>query len=871
MGLHPRTIGPYTLETRLGAGGMGEVYQAYDERLDRRVAIKLIRPERVEDETTRERFRREARAAARLSHPAIVQIHDILETGESDAIVMELVPGHSLAELLLDGPLDLRTALRLGREIAEGLEAAHAKGILHRDLKPENVLVTPGGHAKILDFGLAKPLEDGLEPGLTRERTVVGTCRSMSPEQARGLPLDARSDLFSLGVLLYEMLTGRVPFSGVTALDTLANVCSAGQVPIRDLEPAVPEILSDLIDQLLEKDPARRPAAAREVAERLEGLSGWMLLPPSSDEKTWVDVPPIASPAVTLSGSRGYSTSRSGPRRALLAAVVILLAAGGAVLWRRQTAEPPGSASPLPARARPLHAAVAKPETGGGSGERVQLLASGLRFALVRGLLALDGARPIPLEQVDEVPGPPVQVAKALAADEIVTSRLECPGEVCQVTLSRIDGRDGHLLWSQAFTTPVERPYALQEAVQGYLGQAYPDHRMRPEIAPLEVRPEDWAEYLRLRCAFEAKRAGDEIDPEALFDRLEAIRRTSPRFLEAYVFESEVRQQRYKSGRDPVDLERAGELLRQAGEMAPFDPRPLMGEFGLAMSHGNFDAAAVALDSLERLQPGDPLLMVNRGRLLAKQGETEKGLALVREGARRFPSWRNLFRAAEMELAQGSFTAARDHVDQLLANYPDSYDGLTLLAQIEFLHGDLRRAAGLYAKLVERYPRPVELSNLGTALLYLGSYGEAEKTFRRVLALEPGNVMALLNLADAINLAGRSAEAVAAYNDVVRKTRVDAADWQVLSARAQAQAHLSDGPGAVETVQKMLRVGPEGAQIAYDASLVYILLGDRNAAFYNAKRALQQGMEPHRFVLPWFDPLRVDPAFAAELRPRLVS
>jgi serine/threonine protein kinase len=335
---------------------MGEVHQAYDQRLDRHVAIKFIPPEDAGDEVVRERFRREARAAAGLSHPSIVQVFDVLPGTAARRSSWSWSRGRPWGRSSPRAPLDLRTALRLGREIAEGLAAAHARGILHRDLKPENVLVSPEGHAKILDFGLAKSLEAGPEPALTRERTVVGTCRSMSPEQARGLPLDARSDLFSLGGLLYEMLAGRAPFEGATAMDTLANICAAGQVPVRDLAPGVPEIVSDLVDQLLEKDPCRRPASAREAAARLESASAWMPTPLPDDDRTRVDAPPIrvpaaAGPPATLSGSRGYSTSRS-LRRVLLATAVLLLAAGGLLdrvyLWKESPRTVEVESSPIP-------------------------------------------------------------------------------------------------------------------------------------------------------------------------------------------------------------------------------------------------------------------------------------------------------------------------------------------------------------------------------------------------------------------------------------------------------------------------------------------------------------------------------------------
>jgi eukaryotic-like serine/threonine-protein kinase len=281
----PRDIGPYHIEERLGAGGMGEVYRAYDQRLGRSVAVKLIRPEISGDERARERLRREARAAAGLSHPQVVQVFDIVEHGETEAIVMELVEGKPLSQLLRQGgPLDVATSVQLGREIAEALGAAHERGILHRDLKAENVMVTPEGHVKILDFGLARSLA-GDDAPLTQTDVVIGTYRCMSPEQAHGLPLDARSDLFSLGVLLYEMLTGLSPFQGTTALDTLTRICSHGQRPVSEIRPATPPPLSGLVDDLLQKDRLLRPPSARRVAAELAEIGGGGGRPPETDDE----------------------------------------------------------------------------------------------------------------------------------------------------------------------------------------------------------------------------------------------------------------------------------------------------------------------------------------------------------------------------------------------------------------------------------------------------------------------------------------------------------------------------------------------------------------------------------------------------------
>jgi len=270
-------IGPYCLVEPLGSGGMGTVWRAWDERLKRPVALKRILAAAApagENPKLRIRLRREAEAEARLNHPAIVHIYDIVETAECDWIVMELVDGQTLQALLKDGPLDPQHVLRLGREIADGLAEAHVQGFIHRDLKSSNVMVTRAGRAKILDFGIAKQIQpEAKETTLSAPGAVVGTSHAMSPEQALGLSLDARSDLFSLGSLLYEMVTGVAPFRAESATATLARVCSFRQRPASALRPDVPPELSDLIDRLLEKSPVNRPASAEKVSEALDRIA----------------------------------------------------------------------------------------------------------------------------------------------------------------------------------------------------------------------------------------------------------------------------------------------------------------------------------------------------------------------------------------------------------------------------------------------------------------------------------------------------------------------------------------------------------------------------------------------------------------------
>ncbi|HEX9734110.1 MAG TPA: serine/threonine-protein kinase, partial [Thermoanaerobaculia bacterium] len=327
-------IGPYILERRLGKGGMGEVYRAYDERLRRRVAIKHVLAEKAEKANLQQRFRREARTVACLNHEAIVQIYDILETDEGDWIVMELVEGCTVRDLVDRRELPLAAALRLARAVASGLAVAHDLGIVHRDLKLENVMVTEKGQAKILDFGLAKQLEKK-DPGdttLSGEGMVVGTIRALSPEQIMEQEVDTRSDLFSFGTLLYEVFTGESPFRAESIVSTMTKVCRHRQPPAASLNPEVPAELSELIDRLLEKDPERRPQSAREVVAFFDRLTGETTsLPPPSG---------LADP-VPETADDGEKTADDRPRAAPDCSVAIK------TLVSAQVADRPGLAERL--------------------------------------------------------------------------------------------------------------------------------------------------------------------------------------------------------------------------------------------------------------------------------------------------------------------------------------------------------------------------------------------------------------------------------------------------------------------------------------------------------------------------------------------
>src|SRR6516165_8138620 len=273
MALTPGTkLGPYEIQSPLGAGGMGEVYRARDIRLDRTVAIKILPAHLSDNAEAKQRFEREARAVSSLNHPNICTLHDVGHQDGIDYLVMEFLEGQTLAERLVKGPLPLDQLLRYGIEICEGLEKAHKTGVVHRDLKPGNVMLTKTG-AKLLDFGLAKAVATGNPPSsgltatlmspagghpLTAQGTVVGTFQYMCPEQVEGKEGDARGDIFALGALLYEMVTGRRAFTGKSQASVVAAILDSDPEPISAIQPMAPPALDRVVKTCLAKDPDER-------------------------------------------------------------------------------------------------------------------------------------------------------------------------------------------------------------------------------------------------------------------------------------------------------------------------------------------------------------------------------------------------------------------------------------------------------------------------------------------------------------------------------------------------------------------------------------------------------------------------------------
>ena len=856
-------IGSYLLERRLGQGGMGEVFLAWDERLERRVAIKRVR--HPDAGSARARFRREARAAASLSHPAIVQVHDLIEDVSGDAIVLEYVEGRTLHDVLAAGPLPAATVVRLAAEIAGGLAAAHAAGLVHRDLKAENVMVTPAGHAKILDFGLSRSIEPGSpNESLTATGTLLGTFHAMSPEQARGGEVDARSDLFSFGALLHEMLAGPPPFRGANPLDSLQKVISWQPPDLGALRPDLPAGLAELTGRLLAKRPEDRPGSAREVAWTLERIAASSGPAEPVPELSWagsnaatVDGAPAA---IRASGSPKPSWTSFGSlrrRRWLAMAVVLLLVltAGGALLLRRSGPEP-------------LRIAVLPPRVTPAGDAALVLAASGVIAAALSTLAASVRLAPIDPEQARGIDGPPVQMARSLAADELLAVAMEGEGvRGGRVTLRRLQGSDGRVLWAASFTVPTEprELLLLADAVAAQLRRAYPDHPVRPGMPELDVRDQDYAAFLRIKQRIEEGRTP--LEPELA--ELEAITRSSPRFVEGHVQTAFVALSLYRSSLDARHLERGREAVRTARALAPGDPRPLTAELRIALAARRPEEAEAALAGLARIIPGDPTLRFYAARVAESRGDLEGAITELSAAVERNPSWRYLHLLADYEAKAGRIGDARNHLRELLERSPGNSWGLEGLGNLELLLGDPARAEAVYLDLIRRNPQRSYYTNLGLARSLLGRPAEALEAYEKARALAPENTVVLLNLADAQLASGHAGEAHDLYRFVLARLEAAGAtaelEPQDLLAQAQCLAHLGRGPEAVEIAQRVLRQTPDDPEAAFMGFVVYALAGDRASALVNARIARDLGVQPRWFNLAPLGALRNDPELKALL------
>lgn len=700
-------LGHYHVEGRLGGGGMGEVYLARDTRLDRRVALKVLPEAMAADPDLRARFEREARAVAALSHPNIVTIHSVEEAGGVHFLTMELVEGRTLTEVIPDGGFDLEGFLRLALPLADAVAAAHAQGIVHRDLKPDNVMVSASGVVKVLDFGLAKQAApEGVTPLAvmrtvtgTGEGIIVGTVSYMSPEQAEGKPADVRSDVFALGIVLYEMATGRRPFAGDSAVSVLSSILKDAPPGLAELRPDLPRSLAALVQRCLEKDPDRRFSSAAEVRDELERLREAV-------------------------GRRNLRSWRARRRAAIVAgiggaALVAALAALGVV---RQWGSRQTSIAVLP-----FENLSPEPEnqyfTDGVTEEITAKLARIGRLKVVaRAATArYRGARKDPRE-----------IGRELGVDYLLDGSVRKAGERVRIAVQLVGVRDGFQLWSEAFEGGLGDVFRLQEDTALEIAEAL-EVRLSPgeEQAVrrrLTANPQAFDAYLRGRALLEY--FDDASKLELARAHLERALALDPDYPLALAGLSRVEAQYHRNlDPDPARLRRAEELARRALEL-----RPDLAEAHLAMAQvlGNrfeyADAAARCREAI-RLDGANAYAWDLLSWALAYQQPPDARGA--EDAARRAISLQASLIGAHYHLGralllQGRYAEAIEafaQSRQLDSGFETAHVGM---AQAYLAQGDPRRAADALARVTKTAGAPVVLM-LGAAIQ--ASLGDREGAF----------------------------------------------------------------------------------------------------------------------------------------------
>jgi serine/threonine-protein kinase len=794
-------FGVYSILGPLGSGGMGEVYRAFDTRLGREVAVKTLPEEFSRDPERLARFEREARMLAALNHPAIAAIYGLEEAGDVRFIVMELVPGETLSEKLSHGPLPLDEALKIARQIADALEAAHERGIIHRDLKPANIKVTPEGRVKVLDLGLAKAFDvkgTGPEPDLELSPTIVsdgtqpgvilGTAEFMSPEQARGKPVDKRTDIWSFGCVLYELLTGRRIFGGETASDVLAAILTAE--PRWDLlPPDTPPRIRELLRRSLEKDPNRRLRdvgdAGIEIDQAREGFRG-------------SPVPTMPPPP---------SRPRVSDKRLAAIGVAALLVALATVWIARRTSPPPAPGSAI----RFLAVLPFKDLSGQPDG---QLLGDAFAETMSARLARVPGLQVVTPRATNEFSAGEKdleRVARSTGANLILAGAIQRAGDQLRITCSLVRAPDGVHVGGDEVTTRVSDIFGAQdrlaESVLSWLGaKRGAQSPAQPGTVLLSSAAQE--SYLK---AIGALRRYDVPEANA----------TAVRIL--------------------TDLDRSHPdsslILAALG-------RAYLNQFEITRDPASAKRAIAACEAARKLDDRLPEVHTTLGQVLKMTGkpaeateEFERALAAQPSSIDALLGLADAYRATGNPQAEATYRRA-------LALQPSYWAVYNQFGFYYFRGGRYADAIPMFRQAIRLRPDSVRVyNNLGAALFKVDRFAEARQAFQSSIRISPSDG-AYTNLGNLEYYVGNYRSAAAAFEEATKLTPGKYLYWANLGDAYRWTPELAGrAPGAYEKAAHLaegeLALNPDDATAHATLAICDAKLGRMDPARHHIQRALE--------------------------------
>ena len=842
-------LGPFEVTSPLGAGGMGEVYRARDTRLDRPVAIKVLPPGYALDAERMKRFEREARSASALNHPNIVTIYEIGATDSVSYIAMELVDGQTLREALDSGALPAEMAVEIAAQVASGLGAAHDAGIVHRDLKPENIMLRTDSFVKILDFGLAKLTRPEADRDMTSAATasagtaegvVMGTVNYMSPEQVKGLPVDHRSDIFSFGIVLYELLSGKKGFQRDSAAETIAAILKEEPPPLPD---GVPLALRRIVGGCLQKLPERRFSSAHDLALALRAGSS-----PNAEASTL----PLASTEEGEGARR-----RRFVERALAGLGLVAVAAGLTWFALHDRA---GHALPS---TKLLAVLPAGDFTGRSDGRQ---LCDGFSVSLRSKLQRVSGVS-IMLPAAARLEMDTVKVARDTGANLILAPSARKSGDEIQLSYSLALATSSVQIDAGEITGPEREWFRLENELVAKISRSLElalTGRGSPRREELVPGPSQRDYVVALGCLERVD------DPERLRDAIGILERI-PSGNESALVQAALARAYLSSfdlSKDAALAERARGAAERAARLDPDLPEAQIAVARNLRATGKPAEAVPILRGVLEKNPGNVEAVALLGSVLRGAGDLAGAEATAKHLVDMRPTWWSSHKdLAGFFFGQSRYAEAAKEYQRAIELNPGVYGLYYSLGAVQIRQGRYDEAIEQLKKSIAIKPNALAWSNLGACQYLVGTFSDASSSFEKAIALSPSDYRFHVYLGDSLTWTpNQSVKAQRAYETAIPLAeavlRVNPRDAQAMNLLAVCFARTSRRVEAARLVQTALSLAPDDADVLERAAVVNLILGRRDESFHLLSRAVERGYGTAELLRdPEFSTIRDDPRF----------